>query len=62
MMAPIISGLNSDEIPTLIKAAADEGILDARFTLIRLNGSIAEVFTDWIYKSYPNRAERSLVP
>lgn len=60
MMAPIVPGLNSDEIPTLLKAAADEGILDAIFTLVRLNGAIAEIFSDWIHKSYPDRAEKVL--
>jgi len=60
MLAPIVPGLNSDEIPTLIKAAADEGILAAIFTIIRLNGSIAEIFTDWIKKAYPDRADKVL--
>ena len=59
-MAPIVPGLNSDEIPALIKAAADEGILDAIFTVVRLNGSIAEIFSDWIYKAYPDRADKVL--
>jgi DNA repair photolyase len=35
MMAPIVPGLNSNEIPTLIKAAADEGVLSAIFTIIQ---------------------------
>lgn len=60
MMAPIVPGLNSDEIPALIKAAADEGVLAAIFTVIRLNGSIAEIFTDWIHKAYPDRADKVL--
>ena len=60
MMAPIVPGLNSDEIPTLIKAAADEGISEAIFTIVRLNGAVAEIFTDWIHKAYPDRAEKVL--
>lgn len=60
MLAPIVPGLNSDEIPTLIKAAADEGISAAIFTIVRLNGAIAEIFTDWIHKAYPDRAEKVL--
>lgn len=60
MMAPIIPGLNSDEIPTVIKAAADAGATAASFTVVRLNGSIAEIFTDWIYKAYPHRADKVL--
>lgn len=60
MAAPIIPGLNSTEIPDVIKAAADRGARAAGFTVVRLNGSIAEIFTDWIYKAFPDRAEKVL--
>ncbi|MGN6640728.1 MAG: PA0069 family radical SAM protein [Mucilaginibacter sp.] len=60
MAAPIIPGLNSDEIPDVVKAAADRGALGAGFTIVRLNGSIAEIFTDWIHKAFPDRAEKVL--
>ncbi|HYK75539.1 MAG TPA: PA0069 family radical SAM protein [Daejeonella sp.] len=60
MLAPIIPGLNSDEIPEVIKAAAEAGASGAAFTLVRLNGAIAEIFTDWIHKAYPDRAEKVL--
>jgi DNA repair photolyase len=60
MMAPIVPGLNSDEIPSLIKAAADEGVSAAIFTIVRLNGAISEIFTDWLHKAYPDRAGKVL--
>jgi DNA repair photolyase len=60
MAAPIIPGLNSDEIPAIIKAAADRGALAAGFTIVRLNGSVAELFSDWIHKAFPDRAEKVL--
>ncbi|WPU99343.1 PA0069 family radical SAM protein [Mucilaginibacter sp. cycad4] len=60
MAAPIIPGLNSNEVPNIIKAAADRGALAAGFTMVRLNGSIAEIFSDWIYKAFPDRAEKVL--
>lgn len=60
MMGPVIPGLTSEEIPSLIKAAADEGARAASFTIIRLNGAIGEIFTDWIRKAYPDRAEKVL--
>jgi DNA repair photolyase len=60
MVAPIIPGLNSNEIPDIIKAAADRGALAAGFTIVRLNGSISEIFTDWINKAFPDRAEKVL--
>jgi len=60
MAAPIIPGLNSNEVPAIIKAAADRGARGAGFTIVRLNGSIAEIFTDWIYKAFPDRADKVL--
>jgi len=60
MAAQIIPGLNSSEIPDIIKAAADRGALAAGFTIVRLNGSISEIFTDWINKAFPDRAEKVL--
>ncbi len=60
MAAPIIPGLNSNEVPAIIKAAADRGARGAGFTIVRLNGSIAEIFSDWIHKAFPDKAEKVL--
>jgi DNA repair photolyase len=58
MTAPIIPGLNSDEIPELIRLAADHGALAAGYTIVRLNGSVKELFRDWIFKAMPDAAEK----
>lgn len=60
MVAPIIPGLNSEEMPAIIKKAAEAGALGAGYTIVRLNGAIGEIFTDWIHKSFPDRAEKVL--
>lgn len=60
MAAPIIPGLNSNEVPAIIKAAADRGARGAGFTMVRLNGSIAEIFSDWVHKAFPDRADKVL--
>ncbi len=60
MAAPIIPGLNSNELPGIIKAAADRGASSAGFTMVRLNGSISEIFTDWINKAFPAKAQKVL--
>ncbi len=60
MTAPIIPGLNNHEIPEIIKAAADHGALNAGYTVVRLNGSIAQLFEDWIHKVFPGRAAKVL--
>lgn len=58
MVAPIIPGLNSDEIPDIIKAAADCGAATAGYTIVRLNGEIANIFRDWLYKNKPDAADK----
>ncbi len=60
MTAPIIPGLNDHEIPKLIEAGANAGVLAAGYTVARLNGSIAEIFTDWIRKAFPDKADKVL--
>lgn len=60
MTAPIIPGLNSSEIPELIKAAADHGACAAGYTIVRLNGAIGDIFKDWIHKNFPDAADKVL--
>ncbi|MDX2188811.1 MAG: PA0069 family radical SAM protein [Bacteroidota bacterium] len=58
MTAPIIPSLNNHEIPEIIKQSAEYGALVAGYTVVRLNGAIGQIFTDWIHKSFPDRAEK----
>lgn len=60
MMAPIIPAINSMEIMKLAEKAAENGATDLAYTIIRLNGIIPEVFTDWLQKNFPDRAEKVL--
>ncbi|EEI92187.1 radical SAM domain protein [Sphingobacterium spiritivorum ATCC 33300] len=60
MVAPIVPGINSDEMPLLIKSAAAAGARSASYTIVRLNGAIADIFKDWLYKNYPDRADKVL--
>ncbi len=60
MMAPIIPGINSHEILPLVKTIAENGALGVGYTMVRLNGSIGGIFTDWIQKAMPDRADKVL--
>lgn len=60
MLAPIIPSINSHEILALAKAASDNGALSIAFTIVRLNGSIGQIFSDWIKKTLPERADKVL--
>src|SRR5690606_27909978 len=58
MFAPIIPGLNDAEMYSVLKSAADAGAERAGYTIVRLYDMIAEIFRDWLEKSYPDRAEK----
>ncbi len=60
MIAPIIPSINSHEILPLAKAASDYGALSIGHTIVRLNGAIGEIFSDWIKKTMPDRADKVL--
>jgi len=58
MNAPLIPGLNHHEIPQVIRAAADAGAMGAGYTVVRLNGAIGEVFENWLFTNFPDRAKK----
>jgi len=60
MLAPMIPGINSHELLPLAKAVADRGALSFGLTVVRLNGAIGELFSDWIRKAMPDRADKVL--
>jgi len=58
MMAPIIPAINSHEIFNLVKKVSEIGASSAAYTVVRLNGSIANIFKDWLNKMLPDSAEK----
>lgn len=60
MVAPVIPGLTMDELPSIIEQAAECGASTAGYTILRLNGSINQIFTNWIEKNHPDRAAKVL--
>ena len=58
MMGPMIPGLNEQEMQRIMKAAADNGATFTAYTFIRLNGAIKLLFHDWLYKNFPDRADK----
>lgn len=60
MLAPIIPSINSHEILPLAKTVSEHGALSIGHTIVRLNGAIGEIFTDWIKKTLPDRADKVL--
>jgi DNA repair photolyase len=58
MMGPMIPGLNEHEMQRFMKAARDAGATFTAYTFIRLNGAIKLLFHDWLYKNFPDRADK----
>jgi DNA repair photolyase len=58
MNAPIIPAINDIHMYDTLKAAAEAGASWAGYTIVRLNGAVAPVFKDWLYKAMPDRANK----
>lgn len=58
MVAPIIPGINSHDVANVLEQAGEAGATAAGMTIVRLNGAVGEIFKDWLYKSFPDRAEK----
>ncbi len=59
-VAPVIPGLTDEEVPAILEAAARAGATSAGFMSVRLPGAVSEIFQEWIWRSFPDRAERVL--
>jgi DNA repair photolyase len=58
MTAPMIPGLNDHEMPALLEASAANGAKFAGYTVVRLNDAVKIIFNDWLYKNFPDRADK----
>lgn len=56
--APIIPGLNDEEIPAILKAAAERGARSAGKVMVRLPHSVKELFNEWLMRVYPEKASK----
>lgn len=58
MLGPMIPGLNEHEMQRIMQAASEHGATFSAYTFIRLNGAIKLMFHDWLYKNFPDRADK----
>jgi DNA repair photolyase len=58
MTAPMIPGLNDNEMETLLEAAKKSGAHFAGYTILRLPLEVAPLFKEWLEATFPNRAAR----
>lgn len=59
-VAPVIPGLNDQDIPKILTAAHGAGATSAGFVLLRLPGSVQDVFVDRLRANLPLAADRVL--
>lgn len=60
LMAPVIPALNSEEILTIAKAVSQAGAKQFAHQIVRLNGQLEELFSNWLSTHYPDRKEKVL--
>jgi len=58
MVAPIIPGINEQEIPQVLEAAAKAGAKRAGYVALRLPLTVEPVFIDWLEQHFPDRKEK----
>lgn len=59
-VAPIIPGLNDEQLPKILEAARQAGATSAGYVLLRLPGAVKAVFEDRLRAAFPDRADRVL--
>src|SRR5690625_506831 len=57
-VAPIIPGLTDHECVQILEAAAAAGARSAGYTLVRLPGSVRELFLEWLEQHVPDRKQK----
>lgn len=60
LMAPLIPGINGHEVMSLMEEVAKRGAKSAGYIILRLNGSLKEMFANWLEIHYPDRKEKVL--
>lgn len=58
LIAPIIPGLNEEDVPEILNRARQAGARGAGFTLLRLPGSVETVFLERMAEAFPDRIDK----
>ena len=59
-IAPVIPGLNDEEIPAILKEASARGAVFAGHIMLRLPYSVKDLFLRWLKTEFPDR-ERKII-
>lgn len=58
LVAPVIPGLTDEEIPAILKRAADHGAQFAGYIALRLPYAVRELFGGWLGEYFPNKKNK----
>ena len=58
IIAPLIPGLNDQEMPEILAAAAAAGAGWASYIMVRLPGAVEPLFMEWLQRHFPERASK----
>lgn len=58
MLGPVIPGLNDHHIQKILQQAAENGAVFSAYTFVRLNGAVKDIFHNWLYQCFPDRADK----
>ena len=59
-IAPVIPGLNEQDIPRILSRARDAGARHATYILLRLNDNVEQVFLERMTRQFPDRIQKIL--
>lgn len=57
ILGPVIPFINDQEIEAILEAAASAGATRASWIMLRLPRELDELFQDWLWRHFPQRAE-----
>ena len=57
-IAPVIPGLNDEEIPAILKEASLRGAISAGHIMLRLPYAVKDLFLQWLKKEFPDRESK----
>lgn len=60
LLAPVIPGLNDEEIPAILHEASKNGARSAGYVMLRLPYAIKDLFKDWLQRTLPERSGKIL--
>ncbi|GAB4172234.1 MAG: PA0069 family radical SAM protein [Terrimicrobiaceae bacterium] len=58
LIAPVIPGLNEQEIPQILRAARSAGATRANYSILRLPHGVADIFLNWVTEHLPEARAR----